>query len=112
MGNVKRKGKKLPTTPRSKVRAAIRQLWLRSRERAAAIKRDKYTCQRCGAKQSKAKGKEQKVEVHHKAGHIPNWEVIIDQIFLTVLCDPEHLETMCPDCHDKETEKDFEDLPF
>jgi hypothetical protein len=31
-------GKKLPYTPRSKVRAALRQLWLRSRERAAALK--------------------------------------------------------------------------
>ena len=69
-------GKRLPNTPRSKVRAALRQLWLRSRERAAALKREKYTCQRCGVKQSKAKGKEQKVEVHHKEG-IGNWEIVI-----------------------------------
>jgi predicted HNH restriction endonuclease len=94
-------GKRLPTTPRSKVRAAIRQLWLRSRERAAALKRDGYTCQRCGKKQSTAKGKEQKVEVHHKEG-IGNWEKVIDLIFAEILCDPIHLKTVCPDCHDTE----------
>ncbi len=104
-------GKRLPTTPRSKVRAAIRQLWLRSRERAAAIKRDQYTCQRCGVKQSKAKGKEQKVEVHHK-DMIANWEAVIDAIFKYILCDPIHLETLCPDCHDKEELKDLNKVPF
>ena len=95
--------KKLPTTPRSKVRAAIRQLWLRSRERAAALKRDNYTCQTCGVKQSKALGKEQKVEVHHKQG-ICNWESVIDVIFKEVLCSPDHLETKCPNCHQEEHE--------
>ena len=104
--------RKLPTTPRSKVRAAIRQLWLRSRERGAAIKRDKYTCLRCGVKQSVAKGKEQKVEVHHKAGHIPNWELIIDEIFKSILCSPEFLETLCPECHDKNEIVDLDNLPF
>jgi len=91
-------GKRLPTTPRSKVRAAIRQLWLRSRERAAALKRDGYTCRYCGKKQSKAVGREQKVEVHHKEG-IGNWEAVLDLIFTEILCDPSHLETTCPDCH-------------
>jgi hypothetical protein len=111
-------GKRLPTTPRSKVRAAIRQVWLRSRERAAALKRDKYCCQRCGVKQSKAKGKEQKVEVHHLEGHIPNWELIIDEIFKSILCDPKFLQTLCPDCHDAEKgedrkhEIDLDNLPF
>jgi 5-methylcytosine-specific restriction endonuclease McrA len=105
-------GRRLPTTPRSKVRAAIRQLWLRSRERAAALKRDRYTCVLCGKKQSKAKGKEQKVEVHHKEGHIPNWELIIDEIFKSILCNPEFLETNCPECHDKQSKEDYNDLPF
>lgn len=97
-------GKKLPNTPRSKVRNALRQLWLRSRERAAALKREKYTCQRCGVKQSKAKGKEQKVEVHHKEG-IGNWEIVIDAIIAEILCDPSNLEVVCPNCHDKEHEE-------
>ena len=92
--------KKLPTTPRSKVRAAIRQLWLRSRERACAIKRDNYSCVHCGVKQSKKKGFEQKVEVHHLDGI--EWDNIIDYIFRHVLIDPKRLETICPECHKKE----------
>jgi 5-methylcytosine-specific restriction endonuclease McrA len=91
-------GKKLPNTPRSRVRSALRQLWLRSRERAAAIKRDKYTCQKCNRKQSKAKGQEFAVQVHHKTG-IANWEKVIDNIFEQILCNPEHLETLCEECH-------------
>jgi 5-methylcytosine-specific restriction endonuclease McrA len=98
-------GKKLLTTPRSKVRAAIRQLWLRSRERASALKRDNYTCQTCGAKQSKALGKEQKIVVHHLDGI--EWENIIDYIFRHVLVDPSKLETICPECHLKEHERDI-----
>lgn len=101
-------GKRLPNTPRSKVRAALRQLWLRSRERAAALKREKYTCQRCGVKQSKAKGKEQKVEVHHKEG-IGNWEIVIDAIIAEILCDPSNLEVVCPNCHDKEHEEQLQE---
>ena len=95
-------GKRLPNTPRSKVRAAIRQLFLRSRERQAALKRDNYTCQRCKKKQSMAKGHEQKVIVHHLNGI--EWENIIDYIFRHVLVDPKHLETLCPDCHQRETD--------
>lgn len=102
----KKVSRKLPNTPRSKVRAAIRQLWLRSRERAATLKRERYTCQRCGVKQSKAKGKEQKVEVHHKEG-IGNWEIVIDAIIKEILCDPEFLEVICPDCHNKEHEREL-----
>ena len=91
--------KKLPTTPRSKVRAALRQLWLRSRERAVALKRDGYTCQKCNRKQSKAKGKEFDVQVHHKHG-VVNWEQVIDYVQASLLCGPEHLETLCKECHD------------
>lgn len=93
--------RKLPTTPRSRVRSAIRQVWLRSRERAAALKRDKYTCQECHRKQSKAKGTEFAVQVHHKSGHIANWEYIINEVFREILCDPMYLETLCEECHNK-----------
>jgi predicted HNH restriction endonuclease len=104
-------GKKSLSTPRSKVRAAIRQLWLRSRERAAALKRDGYTCQTCFNKQSKSKGREFKVQVHHLDGI--EWENIIDYIFRHVLVDPEKLKTICEDCHKKEHEKiDYDNLPF
>jgi len=94
-------GKRLPYTPRSKVRSALRMLWMRSRERAAALKRDQYRCQCCGGKQSKAKGKEFRVEVHHKAG-IANWEELIDSVYRHLLCDPKDLITMCVECHEKE----------
>jgi 5-methylcytosine-specific restriction endonuclease McrA len=98
-------GKKNPIqTPRSKVRAAIRQVWLRSRERAAAIKRDNYTCQCCGRKQSKAKGKEFAVQVHHKE-LIVNWEAVIDAVYEHILCHPDGLETLCRECHDKEHQR-------
>jgi len=93
-------GKRLEYTPNSKIRANLRQLFLRSRERGNAIKRDKYTCQCCGRKQSKAIGKEFKVQVHHKEG-ILNW----DKLFLAVreylLCNPDLLETLCEECHGK-----------
>lgn len=93
-------GKRLLTTPRSKVRAALRLLWLRSRERAASLKREKYCCQRCKKKQSVAKGKEVKLEVHHING--VEWEDLVDEIIRRLLCDPKELEVLCKSCHDKE----------
>ena len=96
-------GKKLERTPRSRIKAAIRQLWLRSRERAAAIKRDHYSCQNCGVKQSVSKDHPQKVECHHLNGIA--WENVIDYIYRHVLVDPKELETLCPECHRKITEE-------
>jgi len=95
--------RRLPATPRSQVRSALRQLWLRSRERQAALKRDKYTCQSCKRKQSKAKGREFKVEVHHVSGVI-DWELTLDYIYRHLLCDPKYLETLCVDCHKEESD--------
>jgi len=95
--------RRLPNTPRSKVRNALRQLWLRSRERAAALKRDKYTCQDCQRKQSKAKGKEFAVSVHHLDG--VEWEELINLVYKMLLCNPERLQTLCDDCHTKEEER-------
>ena len=62
------------------------------------MKNASYTCEKCGVKQSKAKGKEQKVEVHHEHG-ICNWDEIIDVIEEQLLCDPEYLQVLCPQCH-------------
>ena len=94
-------GKKLPYTTKAKLTSALRSLWLKSRERAAALKRDKYTCQCCGKKQSKAKGKEFKVEVHH-INHIENWDEIYIASKRYLFCDPEYLQTLCKECHKKE----------
>jgi 5-methylcytosine-specific restriction endonuclease McrA len=96
-------GKRLPGTPRSQVKAAIHRLWLRSRERSAALRRDNHTCQSCHRKASKAKGREFKVDVHHLNGI--EWQNIIDYIYRHVLVDPKHLETLCPDCHSTEPSK-------
>jgi predicted HNH restriction endonuclease len=93
-------GKKLPTTPRSRVKHSLRRLWLQSRERASALKRDKYTCMMCNKKQSKAKGKEFKVQVHHLE-NIKHWERVIDMVYKEILCNPRYLLTLCPQCHKK-----------
>jgi len=99
----KTSSRKLPYTPKSRVRSTLRTLWLRSRERARALREQKYTCQRCGRKQSRAKGKEVYVQVHHKNGI--KWNVMLTMVYKTLLCNPEELEVLCTDCHDKEHEK-------
>ena len=97
-------GKRLPYTPNGKITSALRQLWLRSRERAAAMKREKYTCERCGVKQSTAKGKEVKVVVHHKDRI--DWTGIAQLVRDRIMQTPDKLEVLCVDCHDKEHEND------
>ena len=89
-------------TTRARLKGMLRQIWLRSNERAEALKRDKYSCCKCGKKKSVKKGHEVKVEVHHKKG-ILNWDKLIDLILEELLCNPENLETLCKECHDKET---------
>jgi len=96
-------GKKLPTTPRSRVTAALRQVWLRSRERAAAIKRENGCCECCGAKQSAAKGREVKLEVHHLEGI--EWQPLIDYVFRHLLVNSSKLMVMCKSCHSEAHEK-------
>jgi predicted HNH restriction endonuclease len=98
-------GKKLPHTPRSRIRAAVRQLWLRSRERAQALKDHQNCCGRCGVKQSMAKGKEVKLEVHHLDGI--EWEEVIDFIAKNVLQTPDRLIPLCKECHEKEHHEDI-----
>ena len=90
-------GKKKLSTPRSRIRSALRQVWLRSRERAAAIKRENGCCEKCGAKQSAARGREMKLEVHHRNG--VKWDELINLVFKYLLCDPADLEVLCDKCH-------------
>jgi 5-methylcytosine-specific restriction endonuclease McrA len=96
------KSRKKPVTPNSQIKSALHRLWLRSRERAAAVKRDGNTCQSCGKKGSKAKGREVKTEVHHLDG--VEWQNIIAYIRRHLLCDPSRLEILCDHCHDIEHE--------
>lgn len=94
--------RKKPNTPRSRVTSALRQLWLRSRERAKALKGTGYKCRDCGAKQSKAKGKEVNLEVHHDPPIL--WKKVIDMVFEVVLNAPQY--PLCKDCHKKVHNKD------
>jgi 5-methylcytosine-specific restriction endonuclease McrA len=78
----------------------LRLLWLKSRERGTALKRASYTCQTCGKKASQAKGKEVKVNVHHK-NKVQNWTEIAEKIRDELLCNPDDLVVLCKECHDK-----------
>ena len=92
--------KRLPYTPRSRIRNALRLLWMRSRERAAALRNTKYSCNRCGVKQTSAKGRKVKLVVHHKNGI--DWEGVCNIIQARILQTPEQLEPLCERCHEKE----------
>lgn len=94
-------GKRLPYTPNSRIRQYLRKITLVSRERQAAMKRDKYTCVKCGKKKSVAKGKEVKVEAHHKQGI--DWNGIIQLIRERLLQTPDDWECLCYDCHKEKT---------
>ena len=90
-------GNKVPYTPKSHIVSALRKLWLRSRERAACLKRDQYTCQSCLRKASTAKGKEFKVQVHHLDG--VDWDDMITYIYDHLLVNESKLTTLCEKCH-------------
>jgi len=92
--------KRLPFTPNCRITSALRQLWLRSRERLAALKREQYTCERCGAKQSRARGREVKVQVHHVDG--VDWSGLRELIRERLLHDPDRLAVLCERCHKEE----------
>jgi len=92
-------GKKLPYTPNIRIRSALRVLWMRSRERAAALKNTGYCCSVCGVKQSKAKGREVSLQVHHLEP--VDWDGLFDDIRRRLLRDPSHLAPVCKKCHDE-----------
>ena len=85
-------------TPRSRIKGELRRLFVKSAERNEALKRDCYTCQHCKRKQSKKKGCELSVQVHHL--ELIDWDALIDLIQSVLLCHPDMLQTLCVDCHD------------
>jgi predicted HNH restriction endonuclease len=91
--------KRKPYTPASRIRNALRLLWLRSRERAEALKNTGYCCSVCGAKQSTAKGREVKLQVHHVDGC--DWDGVIETIRKKILQTPDRLTPVCKPCHEK-----------
>ena len=95
-------GKKFPYTPASRIMAGVRRVWGHSRERLKVLKNAKYTCCRCGAKQSRAKGKEVYVEVHHQ--NPINREKIV-KVIREEMLDPPQI-VLCKSCHRIETDKE------
>lgn len=95
-----KKSRKKPYTPNSRIRSSLRVLWLRSRERAACLKANGNCCASCGIKQTMTKGREVKLDVHHK-NHVGNWDKIFAVIREELLCSPEHLTPLCEKCHDQ-----------
>lgn len=94
-------GRRLLTTPRSRVRAMLSQIFLRSRERAAAVKRESGCCQRCKAKgrpKATRNGPQVSLQVHHLDGG--GIDEIMDLIFTRLLCSPDRLKVLCAPCHD------------
>ncbi len=93
--------RKKPNTPRSRVKSYLRKLWMCSRERAKALKDTGYRCKECGIKQSAAKGKVVKLEVHHLTEI--EWEKLIDSVFEKLLNVPQ--VPLCKPHHKIETER-------
>jgi len=91
-------------TPRTKIRAGLRRIWQGSREKNAALKKAGYRCEMCSVKKSQAKGKEQKIQVHHIKKI--DWEELIDLVYERLLQTPEDYMCLCPDCHKKIHEKE------
>lgn len=103
----KKHPRRLPVTPNSQIRAALRQLWLRSRERGQAVKDQKNTCCECGRKGSVAKGKEVRINVHHVAG--VDWSGLLDLIRERLLQTPDKYVCMCEECHVKHHKEEREE---
>lgn len=92
-------GTRLPYTPTSKIKNALRILWMRSRERGQALRNTQYKCAYCGVKQSTAKGREVSLDVHHLDGI--DWTGLCDLIRQRLLQTPERLAPICKPCHEK-----------
>ena len=101
--------KKLEYTPNSRIRQALRLLWMRSRERGQALRNTNYCCAYCGVKQSKAKGKEVSLDVHHLDGI--DWSGLCDLIRERLLQTPDRLAPACKACHAIEEAKKKGDSP-
>ena len=75
----------------------LRKCFLTSKERNHVLKEAEYRCAKCNAKQSRAKGREVKLHVHHTDGI--DWTGLIALIRkrllsgkLEVLCERHHKE--------------------
>ena len=95
---------KRPYTTNSRIRQCLRLLFLRSPERSEALKNTGYCCSVCGVKQSSAKGREVRLDVHHLDGC--DWDGLFAEIRRRLLHKPERLAPLCKECHRKMHEKE------
>ena len=102
---IAKKKKKRTETPRGLIVTTLRKLFMWSPERNAALARDDKTCQVCGKRESKAKGKECSIQVHHIQEGDINWDRIERVIRAELLCPAEMLICLCKEhhkeCHQK-----------
>ena len=80
-------------TERTKIGAALRRIFMYSRERYQAKKRANGKCEQCGA--------EEPLNCHHIDPIGESWDDIIDLIMNRILCPPEKLICLCKACHNK-----------
>ena len=96
--------KKYRPTTRAMVESKLRRyIWMQSRERAECKRRFKNTCQSCGAKGSRARGREVKdPDIHHinPVDFGPIIDLILDKEN-GLLCSPDNLIPLCKECHKK-----------
>lgn len=103
--------KHIDAKTRSRIRSALRKIWLYSNARRetkarARIKLGVYVCEECNTET-------RKVEVDHyptPVGATPGsrvstpsdtWDSMINKMF----CGPEGMRVLCKDCHNKHTKK-------
>jgi hypothetical protein len=103
MKSPKKKTRK-PISTNSWIKSNLRRMFLRSSEHSAAMKRTNYCCEICGTKQSKAKGREVSVHVHHIDG--VDWPSLCAEVRRTLLCDPSRMRPLCKKDHDALHEKE------
>jgi len=105
MGRVKKPLGEFRKTSNSYIMGRIRQIFLTSRERAYATKRDDYTCQKCFKRMSKRKGHEVYLDVHHVEPIGDAWKEIFKIMREKILVHPDKLQCLCRECHKNETNK-------
>lgn len=91
-------------TPNNVIRSALRQLWMRSKERNQAIKNANRQCVVCSARQSAAKGREVKLNAHHTDGI--DWADLIRLVRERLLMTPDAYTVVCERCHKQEHDEE------
>jgi predicted HNH restriction endonuclease len=92
---------------KTRVRSALRRLWMISPERSDCLRAWGYKCADCGAKQSVAKGRECKLDVHHLDGI--DWGEVKGNDVTQLFPDPSRLVPLCKACHKARHAKGHDD---